>query len=107
MAFADAPENRAIWVKVGSKVQCDPSAGEKYIKDSSGTLPNIGQCKRSCEDSDKCRSISYIQYLKTGWCSHFSTPCTNHKTNTKAASLRLGTSGCFWFVALMICFMCK
>ena len=89
MAFADAPKNRGIWVEVGSKIECDTSAGEKYIKDSPGKLSSIEKCEKSCEASLECQSITY---LKTGWCSHFSTPCTHHKINNKAVSMRLDTN---------------
>ena len=77
-------------MKVGSKIECDTNAGEKYIKESPGKLPNIEECKKSCEVSAECQSITY---LNTGWCSHFSTPCTNHKSNNKAVSMRWDTSG--------------
>ena len=79
-----------IWVEVGSKIQCDTSAGETYIKTSPGKLPDIEQCKKSCDNSAECQSITY---LSTGWCSHYSTPCTNHKSNNKAVSMRRDTSG--------------
>ena len=103
LAVAGAPKNRGIWVKVGNKVQCDTNAGEKYIKDSSGKLPNIWQCKKSCEDSVECRSITYVP---GGWCSHYSTSCKNHKTNIKAVSMRLDTSGWFLVCNIMPCFVC-
>ena len=77
-------------MEIGSNIECDATAGEKYMKESSGKLPNIEECQKSCEDSVECQSITF---LNTGWCSHFSTPCTNHKTNTKAVSMRFDTSG--------------
>ena len=94
-AVAGVSKGQGVWVEVGSKVECDASGGEKYIENSPGKLPDIEECKKSCEDSLECQSITY---LNTGWCSHFSTPCTNHKSNNKAVSMRWDTSG--WF---MIC----
>ena len=88
-AFADVPKNRGIWVEVGSNVECDTSAGEKYIENSPGKLPDAEQCKKSCYYSAECQSITY---LNTGWCSHFSTLCTKHKSNNKAVSMRLDTN---------------
>ena len=81
-----------VWQYIGSKIQCDTGAGEKYLKRSPGNLPNIEYCKQSCDASVECQSITY---LNTGWCSLFSTPCTNHKTNTNAVSMRWDTSGLF------------
>ena len=78
---------------VGSKIECDTSAGEKYIENSPGKLPSIEECKKSCDDSFECQSITYFN---AGWCSHFSTPCANHKSNNKAVSMRWDTSG--WFL---------
>ena len=103
LPFAGAPKNRDTWVKLGSKIQCDTTAGEKYIKGSSGKPPNIEQCKKSCEDSVQCQSITY---LNTGWCSHYSTPCTNHKTNIKAVSMRLDKPGWFLVCGVMACVVC-
>ena len=89
----DTPMNRGTWVDVGSKIECDASAGEIYIDDSPGKLGNIEQCKKSCVYSLECQSITY---LNTGWCSHYSTPCTNRRSNNKAVSMRWDTSG--WFL---------
>ena len=93
--FADVPDSRGIFVEVGSKVECDTGAGETYIDKSPGKLSSIEECKNSCKYSVECQSITY---LNTGWCSHFSTPCTNHKSNNKAVSMRWDTSG--WFLVL-------
>ena len=78
--------HRGKWTKLGHHIECDVSAGEKYIQDSPGKLPNLDQCKKLCEVKKECQSITY---LKTGWCNHYSTPCTNHKSSTKAVSMRL------------------
>ena len=91
--FAGAPTKReGKWVEAGFDVGCDLSAGEKYFKDTSANQPSISQCKLSCQVSAECQSITY---LNTGWCSHFSTPCTNRKQTSEAVSMRFGTSGCF------------
>ena len=101
--FADVPDSRGIFVELGSKIECDVSAGEKYIKESPGKLPSIEECKKSCKYSAACLSITY---LNTGWCSHYSTPCTKHRTNNKAVSMRWDTSGRFLVCSFMACFAC-
>ena len=88
-AVAGAPNNRGTWLEVGSKIECDTSAGEEYIENSPVKVTDIEQCKKSCENSVECQSITY---RNTGWCSHFSTPCTHHKINNKAVSMRLDTN---------------
>ena len=91
--LAGAAKNRGIWVEIGSNIECDLGGGERYdIENSPGKLPSIEQCKKSCGYSVECLSITY---LNTGWCSHYSTPCTNHKSNNKAVSMRWDTSGLF------------
>ena len=90
-------------MEVGSNIECDETAGEKFIKDSPGKLPNVEECQKSCEDSVECQSITY---LKTGWCSHFSTPCAIHKSKNKAVSMRLDTSGQFLVCCAVACFVC-
>ena len=62
------------------------------MKNSPGKLSKITPasvevCQRLCEGNPGCRSITY--FLSSGWCSHFSTACTNTKTKSKAASARL------------------
>ena len=100
--FAGAPTKRGKWVEAGFDVECDRSAGEKYIQDTSGNLPSIRQCKRSCEISVQCQSITY---LNNGWCSHFSTRCTNRKETSEAVSMRFSTSGCFLICGVAINFL--
>ena len=77
------------WVTVGSSLSCDTSAGEIYRNQSPGKLPSLEACKKSCEDDAGCRSISY---MKTGWCSHFSTRCIKTTFANKAVALRLDTA---------------
>ena len=89
-------------MEIGSNIECDASAGEKFIQDSPGKLPNIDECKQSCEDSVECLSITY---LNNGWCSHFSTRCTNRKDTSEAVSMRFSTSGCFLICGVAINFL--
>ena len=92
--FAGAPTKReGKWLEAGFDVECDTSAGEKYIAGTSGNQPSISQCKLSCEVAVQCQSITFGEF----WCSHFSTPCTNRKqTSEEAVSMRFSTPG--WFL---------
>merc|ERR1719201_1272765 len=77
------------WVELGSDTACDAGAGEVYRRQSPGKVSDIATCKQSCEDDQECKSITFFRY---GWCSHFSTECTNTKRTSKAVSMvRLGT----------------
>lgn len=78
--------NGCKWGHSSHNVKCDQSAGEKIMRQSSVTVPSLEECKQSCEDAVGCRSITYF---KTGWCAHFSTPCTNIKKSGKAIVERL------------------
>ena len=60
---------------------CDTSAGEVYSQTSSKNTPSLQQCKKLCEASTECRSITYF---KSGWCSHYSTPCAHIKRHNDA-----------------------
>ena len=63
---------------------CDSTAGEVYMKSSPGKV-KLGRCKKACENTAGCQSITYF---KTGWCSHYSTPCTKTTRVNKAIALR-------------------
>ena len=63
----------SVWVRVGTHAQCDVSQGEKYLAGSSGSVADEAACKRSCDDEDDCRTVTY--FGKSKWCSHFSTAC--------------------------------
>ena len=78
-----------VWLVVGSKTECDVNAGEVYLENSPGKLPSLEECRQSCEDATACQSITYFN---SGWCSHFSTPCTNTKKNSKAVAFRFNRS---------------
>ena len=65
-----------------SRVECDTSAGEVYMKKASpGKVSSLDACKKSCEAAVGCQSITFF---RSGWCSLFSTPCTKTKRNNKA-----------------------
>jgi len=72
------------WVKGPAKAACDTGAGEVYLNSSPGKISNAEACKISCGADSKCQSITFF---KSGWCSHFSTPCTKTKRNGKAVSI--------------------
>ena len=78
------------WVQAGSNFECDTRLqGEVYLQESSKKIPKLDQCKKSCRDSADCRSITHY---KSGWCSHFSTPCTKVRPKTNANVWRLNAS---------------
>ena len=78
-------------MEVGPNTECDTNAGEVYRQQSPGKLPSLDDCKKSCQGDPACKSVTYY---KTGWCSHYSTPCSKTKRKGKAVSLRLvGGSG--------------
>ena len=74
------------FVSAGSNAECDIHAGEVYLTQSPGKGLTLDQCKTACQDNADCQSITYY---KTGWCSHYSTSCTNTKQKNKAFALRL------------------
>ena len=75
------------WEAVASDSACDGRAGESYMRaDSAGKVPSIEECKRMCEDTDECQSITYYN---TGWCSLFETLCTNTKVHGGATAARM------------------
>ena len=74
-----------IWIELGFNIECDTSAGEAYMKSSSGRGSNLKQCKESCQTTAGCKSITYFE---RGWCGHFSTLCTETKWSKKAVSYR-------------------
>ena len=67
----------SVWFRVGAHAQCDVSQGEKYLAGSSGSVADEAACKRSCDDEDDCRTVTY--FGKSKWCSHFSTACEKRK----------------------------
>ena len=77
---------KPTWVVVGSNSLCDTDAGEVYRSQSPGKLPSLESCKKSCQDDTGCESIAFFN---SGWCSHFSTPCTKTTRRSNVVSLRL------------------
>merc|ERR1719213_738515 len=77
---------RRTWANVGSNIQCDAGAGEVYRSQSPGKVPDLAACQKSCENDAGCKSITLFN---SGWCSHFSTGCTETKSANKAISMRL------------------
>ena len=77
------------FVSAGSNAECDIDAGEVYLKQSPGKGVTLDQCKTACQDNADCQSITYY---KSGWCSHYSTPCANTKGKNKAIALRLAVA---------------
>merc|ERR1712124_222076 len=78
-----------VWQSVGSKITCDASAGEVYMQQSSGKFPDLQACQEACENAAGCQSITFY---KRGWCSHYSTPCTQSKSKRSAVgAMRLVT----------------
>merc|ERR1712025_1100105 len=87
IASDTAPVGKPKWTEVGAKLECNGYDGEVYLESSRGKVPTLTECKESCESAQGCTSISYF---KTGWCSHWSTPCKKTRWNKKAvASLQL------------------
>merc|ERR1711939_750504 len=76
---------KAAWKSVGSNTECDAGAGEKYHRQSSAQRSSLEQCKQSCEDEPACKSITYFS---GGWCSHFSTACTETKSSNNAIAMQ-------------------
>jgi len=92
-AKAKAKSQRS-WVEVGSKLECDGSAGEVYMQSSRGKVPTLDACKQSCKDAKGCNSITYY---KSKWCTHWGTLCTKTKWKKKAVmSLRMKAEPRTW-----------
>merc|ERR1719198_2763947 len=70
------------WTEIGANLECDGYDGEVYLESSQGKVPTLAECKESCESAKECTSISYF---KSGWCSHWSTPCKKTRFNKKVA----------------------
>merc|ERR1712037_892142 len=79
---------RRTWANVGSNIQGDAGAGEVYRSQSPGKVSDLAACQKSCENDAGCKSITFFN---SGWCSHFSTGCTETKSASKAISMRLSS----------------
>ena len=81
----------------GRKALCDTSAGEVYLRSSPGKVSSVEDCKSLCRAHAKCKSITFF---RSGWCSHFSTPCTKTRKNSKALSIfRLLVIATKWYLS--------
>ena len=78
------------WQYAGSGIECDESAGEVYLRSLSGKVWGLDHCKKLCESTPACQSITYFV---SGWCSHFSTLCSKTKRNKKALVRFLAKKG--------------
>ena len=87
---AAVPDGKCLWGHIHQTAECHVSGGEVYLENSPGKVASLDQCKKSCENAAGCQSITYFN---SGWCSHFSTPCTKTKLNNKAVALACGGSG--------------
>ena len=87
--FASTAVKRS-WVVLGFNLECDTKAGEVYLQQSPGKVSSLERCKKSCQDSASCRSITFYG---SGWCSHYSTQCNKVKTKNKAVALQLAVDG--------------
>merc|ERR1712048_846369 len=82
-----APVGKPTWTEIGAKLECNGYDGEVYLQSSRGKVPTLAECKASCEKAQGCQSISYF---KSGWCSHWGSPCKKTRYNKKVViSLRL------------------
>lgn len=73
--------HRLTWERSRNDVQCNTRAGEVLLESSSRKVQTFDKCRESCERALGCQSVTFFQ---NGWCGHFSTPCTNTKTNKKS-----------------------
>ena len=82
---------RVKWKHARPGDQCDTSAGEVPLRKSSLMTSSLNQCKKSCEDTAGCQSITYFN---NGWCAHFSTKCTSTRNNKKTVvAVQVARSG--------------
>merc|ERR1711907_886376 len=77
------------WLEVGANLECDGYNGEVYLE-CSGKVPSLEACKASCESKKECESISYF---KSGFCSHWGSPCKKFKYNKKVVGSFVFPSG--------------
>jgi len=86
------PNAHAVALKSGTTTAphnnkvCDVGNGEVF--ESTRNLPTLEACKKSCQDSSKCISITYYSH---GGCDHFSTCCTKTKHSLDADAMRVNS----------------
>merc|ERR1712046_122223 len=74
----------------GADTACDQGAGEEYYAQSSGVQASLDLCKKSCQDVAACKAITYYS---SGWCSHYSTDCSNTKAEGGAVAMQKISGG--------------
>ena len=70
------PENWGEgWTYVANDYKCNE--GQSYVESTSAKQPSLADCVNSCENSSKCKSLTYFFATdsSTGFCSHYSTLC--------------------------------
>ena len=76
-----------MWQRVRPNGECDIHDDEDYLESSTKKVKTLELCQELCKKNANCLSISYFK--KTGWCSHFSTLCTETKKHNNVVSFRL------------------
>ena len=79
-------------VKRTQQSKCDMNAGEVFRKESSGDVSDLAACKKSCEDDAKCQGITF--FIRSKYCSHFSTACTKRTPTQNTIAMTLKTGMC-------------
>merc|ERR1712227_193467 len=75
------------WQNLGSQVACDSSAGEVNLPTESGKVADLQACQKLCEGVRECQSFTF---WNGGFCSLFSSECSNTAPANKAfSSMRL------------------
>ena len=76
-ANGHAMQKVQTWKSVGSNLLCNEGGNGGQMADT------LDKCKESCAQADNCKSITY---WNSGWCSRFSTDCSNTSSNNYADS---------------------
>jgi len=78
------PTSKKQWELISSDKGCDfrSSSSESYLAGTSRKQPSLSLCQDSCEASANCVSITYYA---NGFCSQFSTSCSNLKAEPAGA----------------------
>ena len=70
------------WVDELQNTACDEGS-DLYTSEK---VASEEACKKSCQDAEACKSITY---WSNGWCSHYSTACKKTKAHSNAISVKL------------------
>ena len=79
-----------MWVSREANTICDTDAGEVYRDQSPGKVASLEACQQFCEADADCQSITYFN---NGWCSHFSTACSEITFRNKATAFQWVITG--------------